>query len=412
MTKKDQTRSGQLRGLGRLSIEATIGLAELVEAMHRTISAVPLPLGKPPTGRTTGITGLVYGSVRGVTRLVGGSVDVVLEQLDRVGKLAPLLGEGTPTPGGEALLAALNGVLGDHLEASGNPLAIQMGLRRNGRAFEPGAEALARNPGRVVLLIHGLCMNDAGWNREGHDHGAALERDLGATSVYLLYNTGRHVSTNGRDLAGLLESAFASWPVPVTDLSIVAHSMGGLVTRSALHCAAEAGHAWPRLLRKIVFLGTPHHGTPLERGGNVIDALLGVSPYSAPLARLGKIRSAGITDLRHGSLLDEDWAEHDRFARRSDPRRPVPLPADVACYAVAATTAVEVGGVSDRIVGDGLVPVPSALGRHADPARTLAFPPSRTWVAAGMNHFDLLGRLEVYARLRDWLEESPGPDPR
>ena len=78
---------------------------------------------------------------------------------------------------------------------------------------------------------------------------------------------------------------------------------------------------WPARLDDLVFLGTPHHGAPLERAGNWVDLLLGATPYAAPFARLGKLRSAGITDLRHGNLLDEDWVGRDRFApRRSPPR--------------------------------------------------------------------------------------------
>ncbi|MBK9090642.1 MAG: alpha/beta hydrolase [Holophagales bacterium] len=328
-------------------------------------------------------------------------------------KLAPLLDEAQTPPARDAILAALNGVLGDYLEESGNPLAIPMHLRRNGRIFEQGVQTLSadfsRTPGRLVLLVHGLCVNDEKWNREGHDHGAALERDLGLVPVYLRYNSGRHVSTNGRDLSRLLETFLASGSAPPPELTIVAHSMGGLVTRSALHAAAAAGHTWPRSLRSVVFLGTPHHGSPLERAGNLVQAALGVSPYSFPFARLGKIRSAGITDLRHGNLLDDDWEGDDRFAHRGDTRRPLPLSPGIAWSAIAASTSDGPGRAGERLAGDGLVPVESALGHHRDPERTLHFPPSRMWIARGMNHFDLLGRLEVYARIREWLE-SGGPN--
>ena len=128
MTKPPHTRSGHLRGLGRLAAEATLGVTELVEAMHRTISVAPGPLGTPPAGRTTGLTGVVYGNVRGATRLAGSGVDASLA------RLAPVLGELKPSPRRDAILAALNGVLGDYLEESGNPLAIPMHLRRNGQA--------------------------------------------------------------------------------------------------------------------------------------------------------------------------------------------------------------------------------------------------------------------------------------
>jgi pimeloyl-ACP methyl ester carboxylesterase len=221
--------------------------------------------------------------------------------------------------------------------------------------------------------------------------------------VYLRYNSGRHTSENGRDLALLLEQLVAAWPVPLQRFAVLGHSMGGLVARSALHAATHAGLGWPKRLDDLVFLGTPHHGAPLERAGHWVDLVLGATPYAAPFARLGRVRSAGITDLRHGLLLDEDWVGRDRFARGGDRRQPVPLPSGVRCGALAASLGAQGGTLKEKLLGDGLVPLDSALGRHADPARALAFPPDRQWVGYGMNHLDLLDRAEVYAQLKEWL---------
>ena len=88
------------------------------------------------------------------------------------------------------------------------------------------------------------------------------------------------------------------------------------------------------------------------------------------------MRSAGITDLRHGHVLDEDWVGRDRFARSGDRRQPLPLPAGVRCFALAASLGAQGGTIKEKLLGDGLVPLDSALGRHADPARALAFAPS------------------------------------
>jgi hypothetical protein len=74
----------------------------------------------------------------------------------------------------------------------------------------------------------------------------------------------------------------------------------------------------------------------------------------------------------------------------------------VRCHAIAASL-LEGTGLAARLVGDGLVPLDSALGRHRDRARALAFGPGRTWVARGMGHFDLLGRREVYRVVERWL---------
>jgi PGAP1-like protein len=390
-----------LHGASRLAIAATTGITDLVEAMHGTIVRTPGVLGKPDERGTNGITGVVYDGIRGVTRLVGAGVDAAL------GQLAPLLGDQATSPGRETVLAALNGVLGDYLEETGNPLAIRMSLRRRGVQLPLERQALAaampQATGKLLVLVHGLCMNDLQWNREGHDHGEALARELGFTPVCVHYNTGLHVSTNGRRLAELLELLVGQWPVPVDQFAMVAHSMGGLVSHSAVHYGNAAGHAWPKRLGTVVFLGTPHHGAPLERGGHAVDVTLGLSPYTAPFTRLGRIRSAGITDLRHGYLLDDDWRAHARLAGSRLRRHPVPLPANVRCYAIAATTARKSAGLHARLVGDGLVPVTSALGRHDDSRLDLAIPPERQRVIYETGHLGLLDSPQVYATLAEWL---------
>jgi pimeloyl-ACP methyl ester carboxylesterase len=397
-------RSRDLRGLSRLTIDGIAGMVDLVEAMHYNIASFPGILADSTRDRTTGITRLVYRSIRGVIGLVGHGLDRLLARFE------PLLAERSSWPGREALLAALNGVLGDYLAASINPLAITMRLRRNGAAL-PGeraalAAAIPQAGGKLVVLLHGLCMNDLQWKRKGHDHGAALARDLGYTPIYLHYNSGLHISTNARTFADLLETLVQLWPVPLTKLVLIGHSMGGLVARSACHYGALARHEWRRRVDKLVFVGTPHHGAPFERGGNWVDMLLSSSQYTAPLARLGKIRSAGITDLRFGNLLDEDWEGRDRFERSDDLRIAVPLPEGVACYAIAATTAKRPGELGGKLIGDGIVPLASALGRYANPRLALPFDESRLWVAYGTNHLDLLSRPEVYAQIRRWLAAS------
>jgi hypothetical protein len=391
-----------LRGASRLAIEATNGVADVVEAMHHGIAAGPAVLGRPLERPVRLLTGPIFGGIRGVTRLVGTAIDVALAGLAPL--VAPLVGEREPW-GREALVAALNGVLGDYLAESGNPLAIEMRLRSGGRPVELEAEALRvafpHATRKLLVLVHGSCVSDRQWRRQGHDHGAALARDLGFTPIHLHYNTGLHTSVNGRAFAALLEQAVAAWPVPIESLVLLAHSMGGLVARSACHFGEVEGHAWRRRLRALVCLGTPHHGAPLERGGHWIDLLLGVSRYSAPLARLGKIRSAGVTDMRHGNVLDEHWMGHDRFAHCRDERVPLALPQGVQCYAIAGTTTAQ--GAAGRRRSDGLVSVASALGVHARKELTLGFPEAHRWIVHGTNHLELLSRPEVYAKLRSWL---------
>ncbi|HSU14607.1 hypothetical protein [Longimicrobium sp.] len=371
---------------------------EVAEDVHARIARPRWRRREP--ARTRGITGLVYRSIRLFTRGTFG----VLRMLGGRERRVAL----TDARREAAVRAVVNGVIGDHLAETGNALAIPMVLRRGGRVLPLERDTLAAAvpdaTGRIVVLVHGLCMNDLQWDLRGTgDHGQALARDLGYTPVYLHYNTGLHISRNGRDFAALLEALLRAWPVPVERLAIVGHSMGGMVARSACHYAAAVGHRWPAMLRKLVFLATPHHGSPLERHGNAFETALAAVPYAAPFARLGRMRSAGITDLRHGSLLDEDWHGRDRFERGGDPRGIVPLPAGVECYAIAATRGRRPGGFGERVWGDGLVPLHSALGEHAEPERCLAIPPERRCILYRTSHFALLHTPAVYARLRDWL---------
>lgn len=393
-----------LRGVNRLAIDAITGVTDLVEAMYANISRFPGVLGQSVPNPARGIAGLVYRSVRGVTRFVGDGLDLAF------GKLAPLLDGVGPPPQREAVVAALNGVLGDHLDATGNPLAIAMRLRDHGQPLtlqrDALASALPHASGKLLVMVHGLCMNDLQWNRDGHDHGAALARDLGFTPIHLHYNSGRHISSNGRDFAALMEQLVQQWPVSIEQIVIVGHSMGGLLTRSACLVAEQNEHAWLGRLDKLVFLGTPHHGAPLERAGSWLDTLIGLSPYSAPFARLGMIRSAGIQDLRHGNVRDEDWQNSNKHNHRGDARIPSPLPKGVRCYAIAASTERkrENDARSTKLPkGDGLVPVASALGWHTDPAFELQIPQSWQWIFYGIHHLDLLSNASVYRRLERWL---------
>ncbi len=390
-----------LRGAARLAFDAVIGVIGVVEAMHGTILRRASLLPSPKGERTGGITGFVYRAVRGGTHLAGAGVDAALALLD------PVLASEHPAPSIETARAALNGVLGDHLADTANPLAIPMRLRVGGEPLQLQKDSLrnlAPLTGRLVVLVHGLCLNDRHWNYGGHDHGAALARDLGYTPVYLHYNTGLHISSNGLALAQLMQALAAEWPVPIEELAVIGHSMGGLVARSACHYGAAKGQGWVQHLRTLIFLGTPHHGAPMERGGQWLDLLLNWSPYTAPFTKFGRIRSAGVTDLRYGNLLDSDWEDRDRFEHIGDTRQAVPLPEGVRCFTMAAVTGSQPGELRDRLLGDGLVPLQSALGEHEEPHRTLPMPEDRQWVGRGMNHFDLLGRQEVYEQIRLWLE--------
>lgn len=400
-----------LKAAAQLAATATHGVIDLTESVHQSVRRrIGLPAGASPE-HTGGLTGQIYQAVRGVVRLVGWGTDAALAAL------LPLLDDPASNPEAspqrEAVLAALNGVLGDRLLAMGNPLAQAMELRVNGQPLNLDGEALqAQLPQagpHLLLLVHGLCMNDAQWCRNGHDHGAFLAPALDATPVYLRYNSGLHIADNGRELAGMLERLVAAWPVPLERITLIGHSMGGLVARSAIASGHRLGLQWPGRVQDLVFLGTPQHGAPLERAGHGADWLLASNPFTAPFARLGKIRSAGITDLRHGHVQDADGQGRDRFASGADHREPLPLPHGVRCYAVAATLAGQRSRVAERLTGDGLVPLDSALGRHQDPAFGLEVPREHQRIVYRTGHLELLSSPVVAQQLRAWLTACEAP---
>jgi pimeloyl-ACP methyl ester carboxylesterase len=379
-------RASDLRALAQLATDGTLGVTDLVEAMHAGI-VKPMGLAHPTKpARTTRITGFVYGAVRGTTRVVGGALDLALSLPPK--NIRPSSIER------DALISALNGVIGDRLAKTNNELAINMQFCVDGDAISISPEALApiaRRSRKVVILVHGLCMNNRQWLRDGHDHGAALAKDLGFTPIYLRYNSGRHVSDNGREFAQQLEALVAAWPNAIDEIAIVAHSMGGLVTRSAFELGKTAKHAWMPHVKRVVFLGTPHQGAPLERGGHWIDVILGAAPFAKPLARIGKVRSVGITDLRHGRIHNASNQTEDAFTKP---------PPGTKFFAIAATTSKSDIDWRSQVIGDGLVPVKSALAIVDD---TSAFPSSRRWVAHETNHMQLLSAPHVYSKLKAWL---------
>lgn len=383
------------QGVGRLTIDAVLAITDIVESLHKRISPLSTKKSLTEKEQLSGISGLVYRNIRNLTAVVGKSIDTPLAAISKTLASQPDSGSS------QALLAALNGVLGDYLLLRDNSLAIPMHFRRDGQVLNDAQllEVINQSNGKLLIMIHGLCMNDLQWCRNGHDHGAELANELGMGAIYLHYNTGRHISDNGKQFADVLESL-----VTLTDkkleINILAHSMGGLISRSAFHVAENSDHKWPERLKKLVFLGTPHHGAPLEKAGNWIDLILGAHSYTVPFARLVKVRSCGITDLRYGNVQESDWHTTERFEFSGDQRLPLPLPENVPCFAIA-TSAKE----STRYpLGDGLVRIKSALGEHPNPAFDLCIPDSRKWVGTNINHMQMLSEPKVYQVLKTWFD--------
>ncbi|WP_068276312.1 alpha/beta fold hydrolase [Aldersonia kunmingensis] len=347
-----------------------------------------------------GISGAIYALVAGSAKATGAAAGHLLD-LGYEERVRP-----SESPRGTALLGILQGLRGDALEVERSPLATPMSIRVNGRPIAPTAtdlsDAYPHASGTIVVFLHGLCETERAWRLGGRPtYGERLAHDLGVTPVEIRFNTGRHISANGETLSQLLAALIATWPVEVERLALVGHSMGGLVARSACHRADAAGEYWVRRVHQIVCLGSPHYGAPLERIVHYAGAALNLLPESRPIGRLLRRRSAGIRDLRGGSLVDEDWHDRDPEALFTAACREVPLLDGVMhCFVSAGIVASERNPLG-AMLGDGLVLVPSASGRSG--SRRIGFRDEDGAHLPSANHFTLLNHDAVYGYLREWL---------
>ena len=398
----------ELRSLTRLAFaELSDGAAGLY-GFHRAFAgrafAAIGPLGTPVRVVHDALAERAYRGVAGAFRLIGAVADAGLGRR-RVADGRAL----SSTPRGALVVAALTGLMGDRLETEGSDLHEPMAARVGGRAVGLDPESLRtaypEATGSIVVFLHGLMESEFSWSvgagPEGETYAGRLRDELGFTPVELRYNTGRHISENGLELADLLERLAAAWPVEVERVALVGHSMGGLVARSACHQAAERGDDWPRRAGHVVSLGSPHLGAPLAQGVHWASAALHAVPETRPLASLLRRRSAGIRDLRQGSLVDADWRERDPDALRAAACQEIPLLDGATHCFVAATVLPDPRHPLSRLVGDYLVLEASASGRGRD--RRIPFEAERGLVIGGTHHIALLNHPEVYERLRDWL---------
>ena len=401
MSKKTK-KASELQGINHLIVDATIGVTDLVEAMHKQIVHPPLLPSTSVQNLITKIANITFKNIRWSTLFVGKTLDKTL------GLLNPALGNLKSSDKKDFILSILNGVIGDYLAEKENPLEIEMHFVHQSKKITIDKKSIKNSysniSGKIILMVHGSCMNANLWTRKNHNHGEILAKETNETLIYLNYNSGKHVSTNGKEFNELLEKLTKNWPVPVEEITIINHSMGGLVTRSALYYGEQAQKSWTKLTKKIVFLGTPHHGSHIERKGNYLDLILESVPYAKPFAKLGKIRSAGVTDLRYGNLVDEDWQHKNRFELKKDHKKHIPLGENIKYYSIAAVTGKEKSYIKNRFFGDSLVSVKSALGKHKNRDKNLLFKEENTFTVYENNHSDLLSNPKITEILKNWLQ--------
>jgi hypothetical protein len=405
--------AAQVRAAGDLLGEGLSGVVGIAADAHRAVvdrveSFLPAS-ARPVTAATRGIAGGVFGLVGAAHRWTPVAVAEV------AARSAPDL-PVADSAAGRRVLPLVNGLWGDRVAQRHPALAIPMSVRAGAADVRLTAVDLASvfpaATSHVVVFVHGLMESDEAWwgaGDPGDSFGAQLEADLGATALHVRYNSGARVSSNGQALAEVLEELVEQWPVPVSRIDLVGHSMGGLVARSAGHAAREAGHDWVARQATLVTLGTPHLGAPLAKGTHLADWALAQVAETEPYGRVLASRSAGIRDLRHGAIVEADWIDRDPAALFEDPPADLPLLPHVTYFHVAATITADPEHPAGRLVGDGLVRHGSASGRGR--TRHIPFGEDNGAQLGGVDHLALLRHPEVYDLIRDWIGREPAGAP-
>ncbi|MDI1301883.1 MAG: alpha/beta fold hydrolase [bacterium] len=357
--------------LAHLTLIGATGLTRLIASTHATIASHPLPW-KGEQVAAPEKAPLPY--------------QLVTRSLLWLAALSQRFLGSLPADqqAGGLFRSVVNGVVGNALVDHGNPLNHGMTLRNEfGEELTPAQWAGDARRG-IVLFLHGVCLSEREWQNFSHQGFVRELRELGYGVAWLRYNSGRAIAENGADLSALLEQLEGKTPV-----TLIGHSMGGLVIRAACHHAAQEKSAWLSRLQNAAYIGTPHQGAPLERLGESANRLLALTPYTRPLMQLGNIRSTGIQDLRHGRVTPAGQ-EHS-----------LQLPEHARHLLIAAHMG---RGERRHWMGDGLVPVRSALGQHLDTGKVLQGGDITRVEFSAMGHMAMLSDERIYAALLEWLK--------
>jgi len=356
--------------------------------------------------------------------------------------LAPVRGATLVYQSGRAhqhfFLPVLNGALGDQLAARHDPRAIALSFRRGGHDVAVADLGLSEPHQKTVVFVHGLMGDELIWQTGLAEapggplrYGPRIAAEAGVRVLYVRYNTGLHISENGRGLHQLLTDLHHTYPDALGELVLVGYSMGGLIIRSAGYYAGKSQEirtkagakkaksaaslteeplptapSWLAHVRSIFLLGVPHDGSYLEQNGQLVERLLkriNLLPtrfMSNAIAR----RSNGIKDLGQALLVDEDWQQPDDPALPR-PRTVVPLLPGVRYHVlVGAWLRANLPRAVRDYFGDGLVSAASGQGELF--GDETALPPGtsvRTARFGQQHHGGLLRHPEVYYYLRQWV---------
>ena len=250
-----------------------------------------------------------------------------------------------------SVTGALRGVFGDRLPKQWRG---KMCFAEDGRPLD-GVPLVMRS--HACIFVHGSADTELGWQpAPGElDYGRQLLLDFRVQPLYVRYNSGLAIHENGAELSRLMLQ-LTQKNKSLRNLTLIGHSMGGLVIHSAVFDAQARGSAWAKKVRQVFLLGTPHAGAPLAKLAEKTEQLLQFIPNPITLisASVIGIRSQGLKDLSKGQ-------------KGISPNDPVLLPHADYVF-IAGGVSGKPGGLWNRLIGDGMVRHASALPASEKPS--------------------------------------------
>lgn len=351
--------------------------------------------------------------------------------------------------------ATIGGLFG-HRDGPWSPHIPQMAFRSEfqdldaDQVLAPLAPVFGKSrPIDIALLVHGLLVDEQNWTLGSSPFPDQIRKYLGWAPVMVRYNSGQHIWKNGALLADRIVELYDTFGPRLGRIRIIGHSMGGLVSRSAVEHLRRRNHSALNHIDRLFLLATPNHGADLERLGHAFEYLLSTAE-EAPKTAAGMFRrvirrggakvglkfevvtaaaemvsvitgmpfrsilsvvaarSDGMRDVRFGYMTREESEsaahDHDRFMLNH--RRPLPPPAHVRVYTVAGSLWPDVGAQPSRLRTDGLVSVASAAGVGEEFDDLQALRSGRHAELPLLVHQLVASSPRTMARIREWVRNE------